>query len=187
MLQLKDSMPQVCLDHLADYEGSFADVDALSSLMYYKLLSESENGYTSFLDVSDDLSNKIASNIDNYQSFDAYCQLLKSKDITYSRISRALTHILLNITASNMQEYKDDGYTTYARILGMKKEVSDLVKKMRSTGIIPVIGNLKEANTLLTTDLQKRLFNETLVASRIYFSVYKSRILNEYREPLMIL
>ncbi len=184
---LKSALPQACLDLLSDYDGSFANKDSLSSLMNYKLLLEKENGYTGFLDVSDDLSNKIASNLDNYHGFDDYCGLLKSKDITYSRISRAMSHILLNITTKNMQEYKDDGYTSYARILGMKKDSSALVKKMRSNGSIPVLGNLKEANTLLTTDLQKRLFEETLTASRIYFSVYKNIVLNEYREPLIIL
>ena len=86
-----------------------------------------------------------------------------------------------------MDEYKNDGYTSYARILGMKKASSDIVKEMKASAKIPVIGNLKEANKALTSDFEKRLFDETLTASILYFSIYKNTVLNEYRTPLILM
>ena len=180
------SVPAACISLLKDYEGSFADTDKLSLPLNYKLLSEKNNGFTKYLDVTEDLSNKITSAIENFSTFDQFCTALKTKDLAYSRISRALCHILLNITASNMDEYKADGYTSYARILGMKKASSDLVKLMRENASIPVIGNLKEAGGSALSDLQKRLFEETLLASQIYHKLYLGTNLNEYKSFMLI-
>ena len=179
--------PSICLNELKNYHGTFAASDALSVLLHYKLLTERSNGYTKFQDVSEDLSNKIISNLEEFTCFDAFCEQLKSKDIAYSRISRVLCHILLNITSRNMDEYKNDGYTSYARILGMKKASSDIVKEMKASAKIPVIGNLKESKETLTSDFEKRLFDETLTASILYFSIYKNTNLNEYRTPLILM
>ncbi len=184
---LSSCMPPFCLNELKNYHGTFADSDALSVLLHYKLLTERSNGYTKFQDVSEDLSNRIISNLEEFTCFDAFCEQLKSKDIAYSRISRVLCHILLNITSRNMDEYKNDGYTSYARILGMKKASSDIVKEMKASAKIPVIGNLKESKETLTSDLEKRLFDETLTASILYFSIYKNTVLNEYRTPLILM
>ena len=184
---LSSCIPPFCLNELKKYHGTFADSDDLSVLLHYKLLTERSNGYTKFQDVSEDLSNKIISNLEEFTCFDAFCEQLKSKDIAYSRISRVLCHILLNITSKNMDEYKNDGYTSYARILGIKKASSDIVKEMKASTKIPVIGNLKEANKALTSDFEKRLFDETLTASILYFSIYKNTNLNEYRTPLILM
>jgi predicted nucleotidyltransferase len=183
---LSSCMPPFCLNELKNYHGTFADSDDLSVLLHYKLLTERSNGYTVFQDVNEDLSNKIISNLEEFTCFGAFCEQLKSKDIAYSRISRVLCHILLNITSRNMDEYKNDGYTSYARILGMKKASSDIVKEMKASAKIPVIGNLKEAKEALTSDFEKRLFDETLTASILYFSIYKNTVLNEYRMPLIL-
>ena len=183
---LSSCIPPFCLNELKNYHGTFADSDDLSVLLHYKLLTERSNGYTVFQDVNEDLSNKIISNLEEFTCFGAFCEQLKSKDIAYSRISRVLCHILLNITSKNMDEYKNNGYTSYARILGMKKASSDIVKEMKASTKIPVIGNLKEAKESLTSDLEKRLFDETLTASILYFSIYKNTVLNEYRTPLIL-
>ena len=180
------SVPSPCLCLLQDYQGSFAKSNDLSETLLYKLIMEQKNGYTKFMDVNEDLSNKISCALKDYKDFESFCDRLKTKDLAHSRISRVLCHILLDITASNMDEYKKDGYTGYARILGMNKASSELVKIMRKSSTIPVIGNLKEANTAFEKDLQKRLFDETLTASMLYFSLFKNTILNEYRLPLII-
>jgi predicted nucleotidyltransferase len=181
-----DMIPCEANGLLSSYEGSFASCNALSDLLHYKLLAEKRNGFTRYLDVSEDLSNKIVAALDSFSSFDDFCLLLKSKDIAYSRISRALCHILLNISCENMVAYKADDYTSYARILGMRKASSDIVKAMKETSTVPVIGNLKEVNKAGFSDLQKRLFDETLLSSEIYFKVFINASLNEFRLPLII-
>ena len=104
-------MPSECLSLLKENADGIPSIDILSNLLHYKLIQENKNGYTKYLDVTEVFSNRILSNLESYQDFDSFCMLLKSKDIAYSRVSRNLIHILLNITSSNMAEYKDDSYT----------------------------------------------------------------------------
>ena len=183
---LKGSVPAPVLSLLEEKVLSFADTDSFSSLLFYKLCLEKENGYFRYLDISEDLSNKIMNNLEDYPGFDAFCTKLKSKDIAYSRISRALFHILLNMTDEKMNSYKEDDYTGYIRILGMKKDSSDLVKKLKENSKLPVIGNLKEVNSLTLSKLQKELFDETLLASKIYSQLFIKKPVNEYRKPLIL-
>ncbi len=179
------SLPDICTEFIESYPHNFADTDSFSQLLFYKLMLEKNSGYSKYLDITDDLSNKIISALDDFSSFDNLCSYLKSKEIAYSRISRALFHVLLNITSEKMSLFKEDNYTGYARILGARKASSDLIKTMRSSSAVPVIGNLKEANTL--SGLQKELFDSTLLSSSIYTGLFFKNSVNEFRQPLILM
>lgn len=179
------SLPDICTEYIDNYPNVFATTDACSELLLYKLILEKSCGFSKYLDVTDDLSHKIIAALDDYSSFDDLCSNLKSKEIAYSRISRALMHIFLNITSEKMSLFKKDNYTGYARILGAKKTSSDLIKAVRSSASVPVIGNLKEANSL--TGLQKELFDSTLLSSSIYTGLFFKSTVNEFRQPLILM
>ncbi|WP_026494808.1 nucleotidyltransferase [Butyrivibrio sp. WCD3002] len=156
-------------NHLTNNEKAIMTVDDLSCFLHYKLLLHKNSGYTAFADVSSDLSDKIAANLKDYKQISAFIIKLKSKDIAYTRISRALLHILLDIKAENLSEYAGDKteFTSYARILGLNKNASPLLKKIQECSRIPVISRLSDSVKVLD-DMQLRLLNETLLASNIY-------------------
>ena len=54
--------------------------------------------------------------------------------MTYTRISRALLHILLSITKEDMSETPG-----YVRLLGFRKESSSLLRMLQDSSRIPVI------------------------------------------------
>ncbi len=138
------------------------------------------------MDVTKDLSNKIINEFDPTDSFSLLCDKLKSKDLAYSRISRCLSHILLDITEKNMKEYKADNFTAYARVLGLKKDSSAILGSIHENASIPVIDRLKDAKNLLSP-LQYRLFGETLRASSVYNLISENGIANEYSQKPIIL
>lgn len=177
---LKASMPESCLDLLTENTDRIADMKRYSDLVHYKLLLEKESGYTRYLDVTNDLSNKIVSNLEKYDNFDQFCLLLKSKDIAYSRISRCLTHILLNITTENMNSYKSGQFTTFVRVLGMRSASSALVKEINNSCESKAITNIKNAEKEMT-ELEYQLFKETILATEIYNSICPKKNPNEYR------
>ncbi len=183
---LQDAMPNSCEELILSYDGIYATTNAFSDLLFYKLIMEKDHGFESYLDVSRELSDKIISNLDDFTSFDDFCMKLKSKEITYSRISRALMHILLDINVENMQAFKDDNYTGYARILGAKKDSSDAMKAIRTSSSIPVIGNLKEANSQLS-GLTQMLFNASICSSAVYNKLFRNQHVNEYRKPFLLI
>ncbi len=178
--KLEIAMPKKCLSLLLENQERMPSLDLFSKLLNYKLIMEKDNGYTEYLDISEDFSNKIMSNLEKYQDFTTFCHLLKSKDLSFSRISRALLHILLDIKGENMKEYKEDNFTSYARILGMKSDASSLVKMIKENSSIPVISNLKASNSI-DEKLYKRLLTENLRASEVYNMLCPSKSVNEYR------
>ncbi len=157
-----------------------------SALLEYKLILEKTVGYTKYLDVTRDISNRILSNLDHIDGFSSFCNLLKTKNLVHTRISRCLMHILLNITEENMKEYKDDDFTAYARILALRSSSSDLLKAASENGSIPVLSRLKDADKVLSP-LQKRLLDETLIASQIYNNFACNGISSEYSLKQIVL
>ena len=55
-------------------------------------------------------------------SWEGRIEQLKTRQYTYTRISRALLHMVLGLTAARVQSYKEAGRAPYARILGFRKE-----------------------------------------------------------------
>ncbi len=176
---LSEVMPQSAFEELTGYRGAFLSENSFSDLLRYKLLLEKSEGYEQYMDVSWDLSNRIAAWLDHYEDFTSFAAACNSKNLTYSRISRCLMHILLNITQENMEAYKADNYTSYVRILGMKKASSALMSQIHENATIPVLDRLKDADKVLFP-LQKQLFNETLTAGTIYNALAKNGIISEY-------
>ncbi|WP_022773545.1 nucleotidyltransferase [Butyrivibrio sp. AE2015] len=183
---LKDQIPDAALDYFTGYQGRFLDSNDFSDLLYCKLISEKNSGYTKYLDVNEDLSNRILSNLESFTDIDSFCDCLKTKNLTYTRISRCLFHILLNITKENMDNYKNSDFTAYGRILGSKKESSALLASIRENAALSMLYRLKDAQKTLSP-LELSLFNETLTGSLIYNRIAGNNIGSEYRLKPVIL
>ncbi len=173
-----------------DKEGklSYTSADSFSELLHYKLLLGKNEGFSDFLDVTPDLSDKILGNLNSFSSFSDYIMKLKSKDLTYTRISRALLHIVLGMTSDKLKLYTEDrsAFTSYARILGFNKSASPLMKKIQECSHIPVISTLSDAYKALDKTAYM-LLCDTISASNIYDLVRGTAPINEYAKPPVIL
>lgn len=183
---LENMIPANALEIFNGNTGKYLDCDDYSDYLYYKLLTEKNNGYQKYLDVTEDLSNRIQANLDYFSSFNSFCDAIKSKNLTYTRVSRCLFHILLNITKENMNNYKEDGYTAYGKILGLKKSSFPLLSDIQSVATIPVLNRLKDAKQVLSP-LQMNLFEESLLSSCLYNKAANNDIISEYRLKPIIL
>ncbi len=160
-----------------------------SSALYYKLLSEKETGFEKYLDVSEDLSNRICRRLSEYKNFDDFCDLLKTKELTYTRISRCLLHILLNLTKEDMEVCAELKHTPYARILGFRKAAEPLLGAIKEHASIPLITKLADAEKLLPVDTYLML-KQDIQISQLYYGVAAGltgeQPANEYSIPLVI-
>ena len=164
--------------------------DDLSSQLRYKLLSERSKGYEEYMDVSPDLSDRIKNKLPEFTTFTAFSDLLKTKEITYTRVCRSLLHILLNMTKEDMSFYKDTlDLVPYARILGFKRDSKELLTQIDKTTSIPMITKLADAHTLLSEDAYNMLIRDIEINS-IYYGVVADKvggtIKNEYTTPIVI-
>lgn len=191
ILSLASQMPDSSFEIL---EKALASTGAMrlndfSQILHYKLLMEADKGYTEYLDVSADLSDRIINHLDKFTSFKDFCDLLKTKDMTYTRISRSLMHILLDIRTEDMDAARHADYIGYARVLGFRKEAEPLLSAIKKNASIPLVTKLADADKVLEETALQALIKELRMNS-VYESTAalksKQAMINEYRSPLVI-
>jgi len=161
-----------------------------AQLLFYRLIYEDRNSITEYMDVSEDMADRIKNIRMTNCSIEEFCKAIKAKNYTMTRINRALLHIMLNIRKSSFEAYQQNGYSRYARILGLRKESSGLLRKIYKAGNIPVITKVSNAACKLD-DLGMRMLTEDINASHLYnrivYSKYKSDLPNEYKRGICII
>lgn len=166
-------------DTLSDME--FLTEEDFSMPLHWVLYQTKEPQLLHFQDVDPFLCNRIRNTKDSYESFFQYAALLKTKDITYTRICRALFHILLQI--------EDPSRIFYARILGFRRSATPLLAKIRKNTSIPLISKLADASTILDRDAYAVL-EQNIRISHLYETVcsekYHRPFQNEYRKQIVI-
>ena len=137
-------MPSDCADILVNciLSGHIVFPDDISEMLYYRLLTGKDKGFAQYSDCTKELSAKIVKNIYKYESFTQFCNLLKSKNLTYTRISRILMHILLDIENNDFNICMDN---TYLRILGFKKSSGELMHLLKKRASAPIITKVADA------------------------------------------
>ena len=181
---LSKNMPSDVLDLLLN-NHSYNCLDNYSGLLHYKLLLGRKDGFTSYADIHRDLSDKIIKNLPKYTTISEFTSLLKSKDLTYTRIQRCLLHILLGIRQDTLDILKSENYPVYLRLLGFRKESSALLAKIKEYSAIPVISRMSDSFKI-EDNIQKELLSEDVLASDIYHLIVPEEK-NEYQKPVTIL
>ncbi|MFR6582592.1 MAG: nucleotidyltransferase family protein [Ruminococcus sp.] len=156
----------------------------LDTLYRYCLLQETEESLCTYLDMSHALARRILSCRDQYETFSQFASLLKTKEITQTRIQRALLHMLLHIQSVPAQ-------IPYAQVLGFRKNSSALLGKIKKCGSIPLLTKLPDAAAVLENAPQAMdLLNETTFASNLYESILAQKnstsYVHEYRQQIII-
>lgn len=161
-----------------------------SEILYYRLLLLKEAGYENFADCSASLSQKISKNLYQYKSFDQFCELLKSKDLTYARISRVLIHILLDITKETYARSQTVDMIPYLRVLGFRSRAQELLGIIKKEASAPLITKVADASHKMSpTDYS--LFQKDLFASDLYRNLLQKKsdkqLKNEFTHEIIVL
>lgn len=185
---INEYIPNTVYSILTEKKNDYITQNDFSSLLHYKLLTESNSSLSKYADVTEDLSDKIFKNLRNYRDYTSFCELLKSKELTYSRINRALTHILLNITQEMYEDAKSNDYAEYARILGFRKEASPLLSEIGKKTTIPLISKLADASKTLNEHILQNLEHD-IFCSHVYESIVAAKsdnaMRNEYQREII--
>ena len=163
---------------------SLAEND-LDLLYRYRLLMENEESLCSYLDLSQSLTRRILACRDQYTTFSQFTALLKTREVTLTRIQRALLHMLLQI-----RQVPD--HIPYARILGFRKDSVPLLAQIKKEGTIPLLTKLSDAPSVLGQNSQALgLLLETTFASNLYQNILAQKkgaaFTHEYRQQIVLL
>ena len=166
-------------------------LDDFSLLLSYRLLElagRNEN-LEKFADVSRDLALRMDRHVFDFSSFQDRIAALKTRQYTYTRISRCLMHILLNITQEDMDGRKRQDYASYIRILGFRRESAELLSAVNRAAGLPLVTKTAHGPRILSSAAFQQ-FRQDLFCSHVYQSVMerKSGIRpgNEYTSSVVI-
>ena len=168
------------------------EANDLSEVLNFCLLSLKREGqdYTLYGDVSPEMARRLDNCLLQQTSWEGRIEQLKTRQYTYTRISRALLHIVLGLTAVKVQAYKAAGRAPYARILGFRRESRELLALVKQKTSSPLITKTADAPHILTgTALD--MFTQDIYASHIRQALLSEKlgkpVRNEFNQPICIL
>jgi len=187
---LHTQMPDFAYQILTEATPVFPDDCSL--LLNYQILKLIDSGMdlTAFLDVSSELADRIQRQYLEFDTFTGRIQNLKTRQYTYTRISRVLLHLLLEITDEQAQTYRRKDYNSYARVLGFRKQAEPLLRQIKEHTALPLVTKIADAKKKLPEDAWQ-ILRQDLHCSHLYQAIvqHQSRTVsgNEYTQPIVII
>lgn len=194
---LSGCLPQTSLSLLrnAAERGLLMDTDDFSGALYAALLADRDGGYTRYADATEAISRRIGRHLSEFVSFTQFAGLLKTKELTYTRIMRVLTHIMLGFTQEDM-----DTAVPYLRVLGFRKNAAPLLTAIRKKASVPLVTKVADASQTLSKAARSdtapngvhamRILQADIRAADLYRGICSIKsgcsLRNEYNQPLVI-
>lgn len=130
--------------------------DDFSLPLNYALLLNTPETLSNYLDIPAPLCRRIYRELPRFHTYSQFAALLKTKEITRTRINRALLHIVLQLKA-------DQTPPTPIRVLGFHKTARPLLTRLKQTASTPIITKL--------TKTYQETYAEDLFASNLYHRI----------------
>lgn len=172
--KLVNTMPATALEIFSELIGKEFPLKENSLLPFIQAkLMDKKDKYNDICDMNLPLINKLYKTklCLNYNDL---ISSLKSKDITESRISRALLHLILEYTNEDRTAFYNYGLAFYTNILSFRKSCTELIKEINNSSIIPLITKKSDYSKYLNEypDINKtvadRMWELDINASKLY-------------------
>lgn len=184
--RLKSLLPEPALEIAKKARPLFADD---FSLHLYRKIREAFYAQASleeFSDISKELGDRIRRRFSLSSSYASIVEEIKTKQYTYTRVSRALSHILLNIEKKETEACKAADYAPYAALLGFRsKELLRILKKRSS---LPLLSRVSAASRQLAPPSSALFRKETFAAelyNSVYFEKYGERLPERFQRQIL--
>lgn len=187
--ELEEQVPQSCLELLKDYHRVKYPIyqNDFSLILKYKLLNKRPETLPRYMDVSRDLANRICGQLNDYFNYKQFCELVKTRDVTQTRINRALLHIMLGIKKTAVNEYLENGPHFYARLLGFRRDCEKVVSAIAKKSPLPLLTRPYDDPGIEPAG--RKMLTHDILASNLYTSVvtdkYKTAFENEYNQGIL--
>ena len=161
-----------------------------SSVLFYRLLSLSRTELAAFQDVGEDLAARIDNCRFQFTAAEEFAHLLKTRQITHTRATRALCHILLNLKQDSLERQKSSGWPVYLRVLGFREPSRPLLGAIKKKSASPLLVKAADASRVLSGE-QLALFEQDVFAAHVYEAAKAGRngspLIHEYtRSPILV-
>ncbi len=169
---MSECLPKYVFDDIYVNKLRLASVsdDALFKTLAYKVLSTPLSRVSEYAEVSEGLENVIIEAVKKAHSMAELTGLIKTKRYSYAKIRRCLMSVLLDID----KQLQSDAYSLpsapYIRVLGVRRDSTDLLSSLAKSASAPVITSAKDAAQLDGTAL--KLHNLDVLSSDLQSLLY---------------
>lgn len=152
----------------------------------YTLRKNSSQDLLNIADVTEGLENLLKKASCEGMELDSLIDIVKTKRYTRTRIQRILLHTLLDITKSDVEDYKYN--PQYIRVLGFTKTGEKVLSTITNNSNLPVVTSvskfLKNAN-----ETSRKMLEKDILSTNIYtlgYQIPKYRDVNlDYTTPIV--
>lgn len=186
--ELEDQVPKSCLALLKDYHKVLYPVyqNDFSLLMKYKLLNKTPQSLIRYMDVSETLANRIQNNLNDFFNYKQFCELLKTRELTQTRINRALLHIMLGLKKQRERIYGKRRTFLCQTFRFSKRQTRSAFCHCQKSAL-PLLTRLSDTDSI--SEIGQKMLRHDILASNLYQSVitdkYKTAFRNEYKQPML--
>ena len=141
-----------------------------------------------YLDFAPELAERVNNLLPDVYQFKEWSSAMKSKNFTHTRINRALLHVILGIRESDLEEYRDEDFCMYARILGFRKASAKLFTEISNSTPLPLITKMADAKTILSPKAMKLLqfdINGANIYRNVVYQKYGTLLKDEFTNGLV--
>lgn len=166
--------------------------DDLSLPLNYALLSCFQEGrqLSDYEGMNQELGDRLQKLLLAPRTWEGRIRQLKTRQYTYTRISRGLLHVLLGISAEQTAAGRAMGYGPYARVLGFRRSAAPLLSAIKTAGRIPLVTKTADAGQILSPEAMSMLRRDFFCShlwQAAYFQKYGQTMNNEFTQPVAVL
>ncbi|HEY9576369.1 MAG TPA: nucleotidyltransferase [Pseudobacillus sp.] len=132
--------------------GHFHHWDMYWPFLQYRLLSSSTEELAQIYDVSEGMEYRLKEAARQSTGFTEFMETVKTKRYTWTRIQRALVHILLHVSKEEMATATKS--VRYVRLLGMNRQGREYLNKVKKEMSVPLITKTATFKDMLAFDLK---------------------------------
>lgn len=132
---------------------SFINIDDFTVILFSKLNDIKYSAKNPHIaDLPEYLLNKLINNFEECSSVTQLIETVKSKDLTYTRISRALMHIILSLTNKDYDNFVSEP-CKYIRVLGLNDTGAAFLSTRKKNCTVPIITKPSKYKDILKQDI----------------------------------
>jgi len=151
-----------------------ADISRLDNVLFYLLRTKSLDEIKSIYGMNDGVAERMVKLCGLHDSSEGFLNAVKTKRYAHTRLRRAIAHLLLDIKSEMFDQFNLTGGPRYIRVLGFRKDASQLLGEMVNKASLPVIMNLPQASDVLD-ETGLLMLNKDIQSTDLYYLACKNK------------
>ena len=167
--QVRDQLPEVSAKLLTQalQKGETVSLQDFSPQLFYRLLNMSQEELGAVQEVGEELAARIYKNRFAFTTAEDFADLIKTRQVTHTRVTRALCHMLLGLSQDRLDACRALDYPVYLRPLGFKKSAGPLLAAIKRESRSLLLTRMADASGKLSPE-RRQLLRQDVAAAHLY-------------------